>query len=297
MMATVDCSASPRSRRRGGRRSIDRAPGCSDHANDRMLVGMSTELGAGSPAKIYDVVLLVDFDNVCHHLELSTDVLTAEINRWLALAVGVVPNVAAVSIRLYGGWLQEGSLTKVGSKLLTGIPGDFFPVVDSSAGVDRILRGSIELATRLVRVPQIEWGHTYQEKRGLPRLRMAEKPRPDACQDHESCPIDQIQRISRRRDRECHIDGCSVRNESAFLLREQKMVDTLMACDLIEYARQGVHTIVMSNDLDLLPSVATAAAMNGSGVTHVRGPDAGLGDLYSSELEKLGVGFAEMEEV
>jgi hypothetical protein len=242
-----------------------------------------------------EAILLIDFDNICHGLDPSGEELVPKINRWISLAVRVIPQATFVRIRLYGGWLNEGTLTTLASMLLAGIPRDLFPVVDRSSGSDRILRGSVDLATRLVGVPQIEWGHTYQEKRGIPRLRMVERPRPDGCVAHDNCPIDLLQKMSRRTDRECHTTGCLVRNNSAFLLREQKMVDTLMSCDIIEYSRQGRHIIVMSNDLDLLPSVATAAGATRGSITHVRGTDAGLGDLYSAELSDLGVNSADVE--
>lgn len=72
------------------------------------------------------------------------------------------------------------------------------------------------------------------------------------------------------------------------------MVDVLLACDAIEYATRGHHLIVISNDLDLLPSIATTTTLPAPSVTLVRGPSAGDQDLYTSPLRDVGVRFEEL---
>jgi hypothetical protein len=242
-----------------------------------------------------EVALLIDFDNLYPRSDTTSDELVVTLNSWMSLAIKTVPQVETVRVRLYGGWLEDGVLTRAASDLFSKIPRDYFPLSGDPANGVRLIRGSIDLVSRLVGVPAIQWDHTFRSRRGLPQLRLAEKPRPDGCAAVDSCPIDLVQRISRRSNRQCHVSGCAVINDSAFLVKEQKMVDVLLSCDAIEFARRGVHIIVMSNDLDLLPSVATTASCASASVTLVRGPGAGSDDLYSEALQSMGVDFADLQ--
>jgi hypothetical protein len=240
-----------------------------------------------------EVALLVDFDNVFPRNR-GDAAIVPELNRWVRFVQAVLPT-QTLRIRLYGGWLESGVITKAASVLLAGIPRDFFPLAAEVNGRPRLIRGSVELATRLVGVPDIEWGHSFRAREGLPRLRLAQKPRPEGCLRQDSCPIDAVQRMARNRRRVCQHDGCSVRNDSAFLLHEQKMVDTLLSCDAIEFARRETHVVVMSNDLDVLPSIATTASFSSASVILVRGGEAGDTDLYSDALGRIGVRVASLD--
>jgi hypothetical protein len=241
-----------------------------------------------------EVALLVDFDNVFPPNKGDVASLVPEMNRWVSFVHALLP-AQAMRIRLYGGWLENGVMTKAASALLSGIPRDFFPLAAEVGGKPRLIRGSVELATRLVGVPEIEWAHSFRAREGIPRLRLAQKPRPEGCIQHDACPIDAVQRMSRNRRRVCKHEGCLARNDSTFLLHEQKMVDALLSCDAIEFARRETHVVVMSNDLDVLPSIATTASLSKASVVLVRGVEAGGAELYSEALEKLGVEVASLE--
>jgi hypothetical protein len=54
--------------------------------------------------------------------------------------------------------------------------------------------------------------------------------------------------------------------ETAFVTREQKMVDTLMACDLLDLAhdQEVVAIAVVTSDLDLLPPLIHAQSLKTS---------------------------------
>jgi hypothetical protein len=242
-----------------------------------------------------EVALLVDFDNIFPPNKREIESLVPEMNRWVSLVRTLVPTSSTLRVRLYGGWLENGVLTRAASAVLSAIPRDFFPLASELDGRREVIRGSVELVTRLIGVPDIEWKHSFRTRKGLPRLRLAQKPRPDGCIKHDGCPIDTVQRFSRHRHRACQHDGCHVLNEAAFLLHEQKMVDSLLSCDAIELARRGTHIVVMSNDLDVLPSVVTTAGLSEASVILVRGAEAGDTDLYSETLETLGIELAELE--
>jgi len=248
----------------------------------------------GSRGGAGEVALLVDFDNVFPPNKRDVESLVPELNRWVSFIHALLPT-QTLRIRLYGGWLENGVMTNAASALQAGIPRDFFPLAAEVDGKPRLIRGSVELATRLVAVPEIEWKHSFRAREGIPRLRLAQKPRPDGCIRHDACPIDAVQRMSRNRRRVCQHEGCLAQNDAAFLLHEQKMVDALLSCDAIEFARRETHVVVMSNDLDVLPSIATIARTSKASVVLVRGVGAGDTDLYSEALQDLGVEVASLE--
>lgn len=234
-----------------------------------------------------DVVLAVDYDNFYVGPIQRPEVLRHEINRMISLALEVSPSAADVQIRMYGGWLEDGVLTKRGSELQLAVGQPMFPAPHPDG--TGLLRGGVALATRIAAVPGLEWRHTFRARDGLPRFQLAERPRPVGCANHETCPMDLLQRISRRRSRECHVASCPVTNEMAFTVREQKMVDSMLCCDVITFSSGGSAVVVLSDDLDVLPGVATAAAFRGSSVSLVR--SSSDISLYATELTTLGVSF------
>jgi hypothetical protein len=230
--------------------------------------------------------VLVDFDNFYPGGLDSREELTHEVNRMISCALDALPDTDEVLVRLYGGWLDEGVLTKRASALQAAMGSAIFPMPHPSGS--GVLRGDVTLVTRLALLPGLEWRHTFRSRTGIPPLRLVDKPRPHECANADNCPIDLLQRISRRGSRECHTDRCTVRNESAFLLREQKMVDSMLCCDVLGYVGRGYAVHVLSDDLDVLPAVAMSTAMARQPVTLVRST-AGAESLYEQDLRRLGV--------
>lgn len=229
---------------------------------------------------------MVDYDNFYVGTIPSQQAITHEVNRMISLVFQINPNATMINIRLYGGWLEEGLLTNRGSELQTALGNTVFPMRHPTRNA--IVRGSVVLVTRLEAVPELEWRHTYRSRLGLPRLQLVETPRPTGCAREDSCPVDLVQRMSRRRVRECHVDGCEVTNEAAFRLREQKMVDSMICCDLLAFASRGADVVVLSDDLDVLPAVAMGSKVGPGQVLLVRS-GAESESLYAEELESIGV--------
>jgi hypothetical protein len=80
-----------------------------------------------------------------------------------------------------------------------------------------------------------------------------------------------------------------VRAGDAYEVVEQKMVDTMICCDLLALALHEPSSIgVMSDDLDLLPALAMAGKLAPQRVHLVRSPGDGAA-RYSDLLEEIGV--------
>ena len=207
--------------------------------------------------------LLVDFDNFmppARTLEESeaSHLLQATIRSMLEKS----PELASINVRLYGGWRSSGLLSRRGSEvagLLRAI--DPFPIPISSA---RILRGRMELALSLVGHTSPEFDDTYRVRGSAPRIRLSQNPVPSGCasNQHDACPARILTKFTASRGRVCPIDKCAVTAEAAFLHAEQKMVDTLLSCDLIELASLSenyAQVAIASGDTDFVPPLVYAS--------------------------------------
>lgn len=254
----------------------------------RALAGPGEDDESLRASHLMSAAVLVDYDNFFRGPLGSTHEIQAALSRMVDIALEVHPELADILIRLYGGWLREDVLTDRASQLQTLIG----PPASSTAHLDRagVLRLEVGLVLRLAGVPGLTWGHTFRAKPGLPRLRLAESPRPAGCVASDCCPIDLLQRMSRRPERKCHVTGCAVRADTAFVIREQKMVDTMIACDCLTLAETNSVVLVLSDDLDVLPAMALAASNPtlDSELTLVRSTTEAE-HLYGQQLAELGV--------
>lgn len=203
--------------------------------------------------------LLVDFDNlndrqgradiqvqVAYYLQQALEVFTLE------------TDVYRVTVRLYGGWLARGVTSRRGSEVASALEAAAILPAPHPAG-SGILRGTVELATSLVADPSTHWPDTFSTIPGAQRVRLAQRPHPDGCASNTDCPAQHVTRFTKSRLSVCPTDGCHVSAQTAFFERRQKMVDTIMACDAIDYAYEGTELGIVSSDLDLIPAVARAA--------------------------------------
>lgn len=245
------------------------------------------------------VAVLIDFDNFYGGKlrEADNAWLAYEINKMISEALKLIGEIHIINIRFYGGWLQKGVLTRLGSLLQQSIQlANPFPL--SHVGLQGILRGEISLATRLLQLPAIEWPDTYRSKAGPPKLRLAnDNSMPDGCARTDSCPVILLRQFTNKKGKPCHIETCTVTNCNAFLVAEQKMVDTMLACDILAFAQdtQVAGIVVLSDDSDLLPPLAMATAMSKKPLLLANSGRHGKSP-YKGTLEALGISVKTWEE-
>ena len=204
------------------------------------------------------VVLLIDCDNVfkTEHQAQGLGAFDAEINRIIDIALNLSELAEILHVRLYGGWTTENVLTIRASQIQQLLSkSNIFPFKHPSRG---IIRGRIELAMSLFSMPSLEFATTYKERAGLRRIRLSKAACFDGCIETESaCPVRNFSRFTKMAHRACPKEGCSVSNSSVFSSYEQKMVDTMIACDLLSAASEkGVAAVaVLTEDTDLLPAI------------------------------------------
>lgn len=209
-------------------------------------------------------VALVDLDNwheavTSRPIEATLREVVTEVTEKL-LDLGL--DVMFVSIRLYGGWTELGSFSQSASRVAEHLSAvDPFPIPVGG----RLVHGGIHLATGLSIDPTVEIGDLCRVRKGPPRIRLAGKPRPEACIDHEQCAAKALQRFTAKASRICPTDGCPVTSGDAFATRQQKMVDTLMACDLLDFAHDAdvLAISIVTADTDLMPPLLHALILGG----------------------------------
>jgi hypothetical protein len=204
-----------------------------------------------------DVYCLIDFDNM--PIPLRTSGLAALANRLQVVLSRELSSFDDVHVRLYGGWYTASGLSNSGSVLTQEISRSF-PVV-KALGTQIIRRIHCEIASSLVENSGQLLGWTHRQRHGI-RSRLFRK-QPASCASQSSCAIDAVVAWSRG---QCPIPGCTVKTWDAFTYGEQKLVDTLLCCDVLALSRRKPPppVFVLSDDDDLLPALLMGAADGGT---------------------------------
>ena len=230
-----------------------------------------------------DLRMLVDYDNV-DRLERQRGLLNMTTVILGRLPRSVLPNGVRVAARLYGGWYRQDRLSRVAQRLAREIERCFPSAVSlNDFGVARRLTVSVELARSLAIDPATNLLNTYRV-RGVPaNLRFRRFPLP-ACVRHDGdCSLSET--YSFLKHGSCPRRDCPVQLHDVLVRPEQKLVDTMLAADII-HAAVGSRSdlIVVTNDDDLWPAIYTAVNL-GVFVHHVH-PRRGrrTPELYASTV-------------
>ena len=219
-------------------------------------------LAARPPSRPDSAVALVDLDN-WHEIEHDRPIestLTEVVFETTRRLLEVEPEIGFISIRLYGGWTESGAMSQAASRVATHLGGaDPFPIPTE----DRLVHGELHLATGISMVPSADLGDLCRVRQGPPRLRLASTPRPIDCADHAACAAKALQKFTSGGQRVCPTDGCAVVAAKAFSTRQQKMVDTMMTCDLLDFVHDPdvLAVTVVTADTDLMPPLVHALAL------------------------------------
>lgn len=207
------------------------------------------------------VIVIIDFDNYfgADVSKLNSDEIEFSFKEIIKTCEKEFSNFNYIKIRLYGGWYKENTFTKQASgvqQLLRQI--SVFPKVNER----RILNGNIELATSLYIKPDFIWGYTHKETNGIKRIRVNHESVDIVCKENRShCPKYLLYKFTDSKDKLCHVDGCFNLQKNVFKGAEQKMVDTIIACDVISSSEDDSVSgiLIISDDQDHLPALAQAS--------------------------------------
>jgi len=205
--------------------------------------------------------VLIDFDNfIGSEVEnLTEEQFEYSLSKILKHCISESSDVDFLEMRLYGGWYMDTELTKQASivqQLLTRF--DLFPIIMNGKRIS----GSINLASSMFSFPDLIWRHLYKERRGVSRIRIAQHLVDDFCTANRGgCPKYLLNKFTKKKDKLCPVVGCEFLQNEVFISPVQKMVDTLIACDLITIAEceESSGIFLFSDDQDHLPSLALAS--------------------------------------
>lgn len=206
-------------------------------------------------------VAIVDFDNWFKKAiqNYTSTQFEAELRQIIESILFLTPNISFIDIRLYGGWYSDQMLTKKASQiqvLLSEI--NMFPYkLDLILGTR--IQGRIEIVSSIRDFPQFKWFNTLKEKRGIPNLRINNDAIASSCKDNpNSCPPLVLKKFTKKKKKECNLEGCRLKHSEVFVGLEQKMVDTMIACDIISFCEEEDYfgVLVVSEDVDHFPAIA-----------------------------------------
>ena len=226
------------------------------------------------------VHVLVDFHNLPSSLQAGSPESLARVID--ALIVSHCPSAREVNIRLYGGWYNEQGLSRDGTRLSQEVGASFPLSLLGPGGEVRYVR--CEIASSLVDSRSDVFPATLRHRHGIDLL--MRDPHPVRCVDPANCTVPVVLKWSRNG---CPTPGCPVTSFEAFRCIQQKLVDTLVCCDLLSLALPDPATAVflVSEDDDFVPALLLAA-QRGAAIWHVRTKPAKV-RLYDQLMVQRGV--------
>ncbi len=201
-------------------------------------------------------IVIIDFDNFFKIKESSFD---RSFNFIIKEIIKDIVHEAVsghdIRIRLYGGWYTNSIFSDSASVLAKKLSDvNIFPYIKGKKKIS----GSITIASTLLDIPNYVWDNTYKEKSGIKNLRVNKSLMSETCsQNSHMCPPKMITKFTRKHNKECPVENCSNTHGEIFIGMEQKMVDTMMVCDIMSCIDEDLvkEVVVASNDTDLLPSL------------------------------------------
>lgn len=209
------------------------------------------------------VVVIVDFDNFFpgQLQNYTIQELESFFTKIINLIFSEHNDTHNIIIRLYGGWYQGNVYTQKASLLATYLQQiDIFPIITNIGKVD----GSIAIAEQQYGLDFV-WYNTFQKKAGLQKVLIDHTKESQICSSNsEQCPVRILQKFIKNKERLCNNNGCTTKHQEILYRKEQKMIDTMMTCDVITYSSEPtVKAIyIASDDVDLFPCIAISKVRN-----------------------------------
>lgn len=203
-------------------------------------------------------VILVDFDNVFYGRVVNAANIKNQLNDFILATLEASDHIENLIIRLYGGWKMNAEYTNEASVvlgLMETVNSELFPYIYNRHSIT----GDVELATSQYNL-DIEWENTLQEKSTRHKLNVRTDIGHQCHHNPDDCPIHLIARATHGHNVPCPLDGCEKINVNMLTRLEQKMVDSMISCDILEYIHdEDCDSIeVVSDDTDLHPALALA---------------------------------------
>ena len=233
--------------------------------------------------------VLVDYDNL---LDDQSRLSLQELARRIADAVcgAVTPPPNTLNIRLYGGWYavdpdaETHGPTQEAQRLIAEITGAGFPFFHTPPATGRRVRILLSLARSLLVDPERDIVRTFRPKR-LDKLVGKPRSEKNVCQhaDVAQCCLRGLKRLFTKQA----CPECAAVSTDFLPRGEQKLVDTMIATDLLHLSADSEGVALVSSDDDFVPPILQAAITGGT-VYHVQTYSNRILDSYYRPSPGLG---------
>lgn len=159
-------------------------------------------------------------------------------------------------MRVYGGWYEGPQITRLAQDITVEIQRDFPKIIrlPTGGGGYVVVAANAELAVALLQEPRHHLFNTFRRK-GKPANVRVEEPTVVGCTD-PACVLPLMKKLLTTG--KCPKPGCGVAVGDLVYRHEQKIVNTMLSCDLIHAAGGAADRIVLvSGDDDFLPPLRT----------------------------------------
>lgn len=234
-----------------------------------------------------NVAILIDYDNLMPNQKTAglVDVATRVL---MQLPPLTARERGACEIRLYGGWYEGATMTQLAQELSVTMQVDFPTIIraPNKSGSSTPIVVNASLAVALSEDPAQLLFNTFRKK-GKPNNVRVQKPQDIGCVKND-CTLTLIKKLLKTG--KCPIASCAATSNNLIYRSEQKLVDTMLTCDLLHAQMHGLDYIVLvSDDDDFIPPVRTLL-LRGAPVVRVH-------PKFSSQRQKISVGVAQLQEM
>lgn len=213
------------------------------------------------------MIVLVDYANV-HRASRERGLFYVVLKILETIGCNEFSANETVHFRLYGGWYEFGTFTRQAQQLSVEIQQLFPAPLQLWESNKRVrLRANVELATGLLIDPARELPNTFRARSAPENLRCSSPP-VEGCGSPGNCALWATARLIE--DGYCPGHDCTIPSISVLSRGEQKLVDTMLVCDLVYLAsrKQAECLAIVSTDDDMWPGIRSALAL-GSRVVHI----------------------------
>lgn len=210
--------------------------------------------------------VLVDYDNVESAVKKLGPLHVAQ-----TIASKIVahdPSVSRIDFRYYGGWYERSTLTRSAQTLSATIQHAFPSHFVATNGGQRAML-NVELAYALISDPRQHLFNTYRQRNPQESGVRSHHPNAAGCTGAATCGLRHLpQTLSAGC---CPEAGCPVLSKQLLYKSEQKLVDVMIACDLLHLISQSSADLigVATSDHDLWPAIRQALSIS-SRVVHIQ---------------------------
>ena len=218
--------------------------------------GLSKVLGNMQESRI---VILVDYSNLGLYKHKPID------NTVIAILSKVMRYVEATYVhclvRFYGGWFTEEGQSDEGKDVFKRLQGHE-SFIEKQVGKNGQIVGvnvRIEMAGSILQKPEKDLFFTYRKKARTYDIQVKDKN--DVACKHDSCLLPLLAKFLKTR--RCPREGCLIDTDDLVWRSEQKLVDSMIVCDLLYCA--GVQTdfiVLVSDDDDFVPPLLALSVTN-----------------------------------